>query len=148
GRAARSAPAVRSTVFRADRRSCSESPPLVLGQRHRRAVCVVVADEHAPRVRDKAVVGPDLVLELEALRADARAAAAHLDLLAGAQLGAEVDLDACEDERLEVAENADPRLLEVRRVDRVVGVTHRVAVPKADVLALDPWKPLGHAAMV
>ena len=59
------------------------------------------------------------------------------------QLGAEVDLDARQDERLEAAEDADACLLEVRRVDGVVDVAHRVAVAKANTLALDP-RELGH----
>ena len=52
--------------------------------------------------------------------------------------GAEIDLHAGEDERLEAAEDADARLLEIRRIDGVVHVPHRVAVAEADVLALDP----------
>ncbi len=70
------------------------------------------------------------MLEIEALRPDPRAARAHLDLLAQPQLRAEVDLDAGEDERDQVAEDADPGLLEVGRVDGVVDVPQRVAVPE------------------
>ena len=79
----------------------------------------------------------DLVAQVEALRADAIRAAAHLHLGRCAQLGAEVDLDAGEDEVGETAEDADPRLLEVRRVDRVVDVAERVAVAEAHALPVD-----------
>jgi len=87
------------------------------------------------------------VLQVEALRPDARAARRDFDLLARAQLGAEVDLDARQDERVEPAEDADPRLLQVRRVDGIVDVAHRVAVAKAHSLLVDE-RVLGHAAMV
>src|SRR5207302_5852422 len=107
---ARSARAVRSKGSCARKRSCGQSPPLVLGERNRRAHVVVVPDQHALRSGDPPVAGPDLVVEGEALRADVRAAAAHLDLLARAQLGLEVDLDTGEDERLEPAEDPETRL--------------------------------------
>ena len=74
------------------------------------------------------------MLELEALRAEPTNARPDLDLLAGAELGAEVDLDAREDELAEPAEEVQPRLLEVGRVDRVVDVAERVAIPEADAL--------------
>ena len=74
------------------------------------------------------------MLELEALRAEPTNARPDLDLLAGAELGAEVDLDAREDELAEPAEDVQPRLLEVGRVDRVVDVPERVAIPEADAL--------------
>src|SRR4029077_7735505 len=109
-------------------RSCRESPPLVRRERHRRAHRVVVADEHAPRVRDEPAVGPDLMLELEAFRPNVGAAAPNLDVLTRTELRAEVDLDAGENERLQVAEDADTRLLEVGRIDGVVDVPHGVAV--------------------
>ena len=83
------------------------------------------------------------MLELEALRPDVGTAAPYLDVLAAAQLGPEVDLDTGEDERLEVAHDPDARLFEVGRVDRVVDVSHRIAVAEADVLSLDPGV-LGH----
>jgi glucosamine--fructose-6-phosphate aminotransferase (isomerizing) len=99
---------------------------------------VVVPDEHAHRVCDEPVGGPDLVHEPEALRADIRAAASDLDLLTRMQLGTEIDLDSCQDERLQPAEDADSCLLEVRRVHGVVGVAHGVAIAEADVLVLHP----------
>src|ERR1700730_16099888 len=80
---------------------------------------------------------PLSVSEVEALRLDAGAACADLDLLVGAQLRAEVDLDTGQDERLEAAEHPDPRLLEVGREDRVVHVAHRVAVPQPGALSMD-----------
>ena len=89
----------------------------------------------------------ELVLELEALRPDPRAARPHLDLVVGAELGAEVDLDAREDERGEVAEDPDPCLLEVRRVHGVVDVSHRVAVAEPDALDVHE-REVGHGAMV
>ena len=85
------------------------------------------------------------MLEVEALRPDPGAVRAHLDLLSHSQLGAEVDLDPGEDEVDQVAEHADPGLFEVRREDSVVDVPHRIAVTKADEVAVDVRKG-GHAA--
>jgi hypothetical protein len=45
---------------------------------------VVVAHEHALRFGREPAVRPQLVLEIEAPRADSGAARAHLDLVAGA----------------------------------------------------------------
>ena len=118
-------------------RHLSEPQPDLVGHRHARGEAVVVRDEDALRLRDDALAGGDHVLEVEALRADPRAARAHLDLLPHPQLGAEVDLHAREDEAREAAEHADPRLLEVGRVDGVVDVAHRVAVAEADLVAVD-----------
>ena len=86
----------------------------------------------------------DLVLEVEALRPDPRAARPHLDLLGGAKLRAEVDLDPGQDELREAAERLDPRLLEKGRVDRVVDVSHRVAIAPAHALAAHP-RPITHS---
>ncbi len=50
-------------------------------------------------------------------------------------LGAEVDLDAGEDDRPELAERVEARLLEVRGVDGVVHVAERVDVAETHVFA-------------
>ena len=108
-----------------------------VGDRRAHAPLVVEADEHAPRLRREPAAGEDLVLELDALRPDPRAARAHLDVLADVDLRAEVDLDAGEDHRAEPAERIEPRLLEIGRVDGVVDVPERVDVAKADALVDD-----------
>ena len=77
------------------------------------------------------------MLEVEALRPDPGAARTHLDLLAHAELRAEVDLHPGEDEVDQVAEHADPRLLEIGREDRVVDVPHRIAVAEAHAVAVN-----------
>ncbi len=77
------------------------------------------------------------MLQVEALRPDPGAARPHLDLLAHAQLRAEVDLDPGEDEVDQVAEHADPRLLEVRGENRIVDMAHGVAVAEADAVAVN-----------
>ena len=76
-------------------------------------------------------------------------AAANVDLdgVAEPHRQAVVDLDAGDDDRVgrraAPEEKCDPRLLEVRQVDGVVDVPHRVEVAEADGLAVDE-----HAAMV
>ena len=77
------------------------------------------------------------MLEVEALRPDPGAVRAHLDLLPHSQLRAEVDLDPGEDEVDQVAEHADPGLLEVGREDGVVDVPHRIAVAEANKVAVN-----------
>src|SRR3954451_11870122 len=146
-RAAPSGPAGRWTGSSARTRSCSQSPLRRVGDRDAPSRVVVVPHEHARRLRDDAIVGTDDVLEVEALRPDPRAARRHLDLLARVQLRAEVDLDAREYVRIEPTEDADPSLLQVRRVDGVVDVPHRVAVAEPHALAVRE-RELGHAAMV
>src|SRR4051812_42355081 len=146
-RAAPSGLAGRWTGSSARTRSCSQSPLRRVGDWDAPSRFVVVPHEHALRLCDDAIVCADDVLQVEALRPDPRAARRHLDLVARAQLGAEVDLDAREDERIEPPEDADPGLLEVRRVDGVVDVAHRVAVAEPYALAVRE-RELGHAAMV
>ena len=85
----------------------------------------------------------DLVQQVEALRPHPLEARADLDLTGLAQLRAEVDLDAREDEVAEAAEDADARLLEVRRVDGVVHVADGVAIAEAHALPMNERK-LGH----
>ena len=87
------------------------------------------------------------MLEVEALRADAAAAGADLDLLAGSQLGAEIDLDAREDELQRARREPRPGLLEVRRVDGVVHMPHRIAVAEPDAFAPDEGE-LAHRRIV
>ena len=68
--------------------------------------------------------------------------------LAGTKLGTEVNLDPGKDEGVEVAEHADPRLLQIGRVHGVVHVAHRVTIAEAHVLTLHEGERIGHGAMV
>src|SRR4029079_7161288 len=117
----------------------------LVGEGHALPALVVVADEDALPLCGEPPVRVDLVLELEAFRPDPGAARPHLELLTGAQLGAEVDLDTREYEVGEPAEHLDPRLLEEGRVDGVVDVAHRVAVAEPDTLP--PDMPGRHASL-
>ena len=90
--------------------------------------------------------------ELEALRAQACRADADLHGLAEDDGRAEVDLGAGEDHvaqghllLLTAAEPGEPRLLEVRREDRVVDVAEAVEVAEANGLAVHEREPLHRA---
>src|SRR4051794_27660649 len=87
----------------------------------------------------------ELVVEVEALRAETAGSDRDLDLLPEAYRGLEVDLDACED-HVHVFEPArctgpgeevDTSLLDVGQEDRVVHVAHRIEVTEAHLLGVD-----------
>src|SRR5882672_11835283 len=65
------------------------------------AALIVVADEHALRFGHRSAVGTQLVLELEALRAESRGPHFDLDGLPPADGRAEVDLGPREDHVLQ-----------------------------------------------
>ena len=87
----------------------------------------------------------DVVVEVEALTADARHARADLEYLAEGGARAEVDLDAGDDheqaaERVDaehLAHVRDARVLEVGQVDRVVHVSKCIEVAERDLLRVD-----------
>ena len=122
--------------------SCHDSRHL-----DRAARLVVVRDDDRLRLGGDRVGGAHLVLELEALRPDARGADADLELVArrGAARGSRSPTRArimSRHLRVEPQQVRDPRLLEVGQEDGVVHVTHRVDVPKTDGLAVHEVEPL------
>src|SRR5215218_7944647 len=132
-------------------RSCGQFLPPLMGDLDRLAGAVVVGDEDALGLGDDSPADAQLVVEVEALAAETARAHRDLDLLAEADGGAEVDLDAGDDDghvlqggcRTELLQERDARRLNVGQEHGVVHVTHRIEVPEANALAVDE-----HAAML
>src|SRR5438874_6331373 len=78
--------------------SCSHPLTPVFGDRDRLAGAVVVTDEDAPGLGDDLAADAEDVVEIEALLAEAARVHGDLDLAAGADRSAEVDLYAGHDD--------------------------------------------------
>src|SRR5919201_926773 len=133
--------------------SCGQPLPPGLGDRHRLAAGVVVADADALRLGDHAPAGAELVLEVEALGAEAGCPHADLDLLAERERGAEVDRDPRDDvaeiveaaDGPEVQQEGEPGGLDIGQVDGVVHVSLHVHVAEPHRLPVHEVEAL-HAA--
>ena len=82
--------------------------PSTFPDRHGSAPFVVVSDTDALCLGDQAAGRAQLVLEVEALRAEAAGSDADLDLVLEAERRAEVDLDPGDDDREVVEARAVP----------------------------------------
>src|SRR4051794_14240053 len=93
----------RSPLSRTSRLYVLNAQPLspAVGNGDALAALIVVADEHALRLGHGPAAGAQLVLELEALRAEPRGPNADLDRLAPGDRRAEVDLRPGEDHVLQ-----------------------------------------------
>src|SRR5215210_7050888 len=125
--------------------SCGQPLTPLVGDRHGLALLVVVADHHALGLRHHLAVDAEHVLEVEALDAEAARAHRNLDLAAETDGGAEVDLDAGDDDGhvLEapgcagVEQVRNTSRLNVGQKHRIVNVAERIEVTEADALAMD-----------